>query len=389
MIIRYGYYFERTSGLTAGDRLHVNVFAFSRDVKTGMVLFGHAFYKGDMVEFSEIKPRLRMTALNRLMKKPVVAFLPKGDILDNFCKDEKNQKRIQPHMSIDGSLVFESTETSYKHYRPYATVYLLMNILRSSVYKTSLPIVREMVVNQDEGLKVSNIKFRATQMWDIKSNKLVNIPRQDDGQFKDPYRSWQTDNFASVFNQSGIKFKTVDAMMENQYLNTQLYKGNSKVHFSEVKTFSQDELNAIGLFAKENRRESILAKNFVPKGVHMFHWKACDDITIFISFIPDIEKGSLVYNYFVSTPNFIENRSRDYRRLGNHISMRRMMKKPIYMVCDANNSIERRDAIKKRIYNYYLNGHSLDDGVGSSFKSFFLYPFDLLANWLIGLVHHS
>ena len=67
MIVRYGYYYERAKGNNEVERLHVNVFAFSRDVETGMILFGHVFYRGTMADFSEYRSRLRMTALNRLL----------------------------------------------------------------------------------------------------------------------------------------------------------------------------------------------------------------------------------------------------------------------------------------------------------------------------------
>ena len=157
MIVRYGYYYERARGNNEVERLHVNVFAFSRDVETGMILFGHVFYRGTMADFSEYRSRLRMTALNRLLKRPTFTFLPKGNYLDEFCKIEENQMKIQPHMSFDGSLKFVETENVYRHYRPYAIIYLLVQILRNPAYKNSNYIVREMVSNKNEGVNVSNV----------------------------------------------------------------------------------------------------------------------------------------------------------------------------------------------------------------------------------------
>ena len=386
MIIRYGYYYERRTNCS-DTPLYVNVFAFSRDVNTGMVLFGHSFYKGDVVEFAELKPRLRMTAVKRLIKKPIVAYLPKGDDLDEFCKCEVNQKRIQPHMSLDGSLEFKDRETAYKHYRPYSVIYLLLQILRSSAYKDNKPIVREMVSNQDEGINVSNVKFRVTQMWDLKTNSLINIPLKNDDTLLDAYRGWAPENYNSVFKASSTQYKTIESMMEGHYLTIQLFKDGRKVHFSEVNGFTNKELLPIGLFSQTFDKNKVLAKNTIPKGVHIFRWSVEDKVTVFVSFVPDIEMGTLNYNYFIASNDYKQSRRSDWRRLGNYIAMKRLFKEPIYIVCDAESSIERRNAIKRRIIEHYSKGRSLNDNVSSSFASFFMYPVEKLADFIVWMVH--
>lgn len=382
MIIRYGYYFDRTNRLE--DPVHVNVFAFSRDVETGMVLFGHSFYKGNIAEYADFRSRLRMTAVNRLIRKPIVAYLPKGDELDNFCKNEDIQKKIQPHMSFDGSLSFKTTETVFKHYRPYAIVYLMLQILRSKSYKDNNVVLKEMVSSKEDGINVSNVKFIITQMWNNSISKLIDIPFENG--IKDPYKNWSTENYNSLFKMTSKNYKNVDTMMEGHYLNTQIFKGTTKTHFSEVNSFTQEELSKLGLFGKPITNSRILAKNIVPKGIHIFRWNVTPETTIFISFLPDIQKGTLEYNYFIADADFKESRYRDWRRLGNHIAMKRLFKNPLYIVCEAENSIERRNAIKKRIFNHYRYGKPLNVTVAGSFRSFIFYPVEKLVDWIISMV---
>lgn len=384
MIIRYGYYFDRTKGRTTEETLHVNVFAFSRDKTTGMVMFGHSFYKGDVVEFHKMKPRLRMTALKRMIYKPYIVYLQDSDNLDEYCKVVENQRRIAQHMSIDGSLKFDDDDNAYKHYRPFAIVYMLVKTLRhktNGVSSVSLSpcVMRQINHDEHENIKVSNVKFRIIGKWLPASNKLS-------------LACIGGANGVYIVDQAYTVKKTEEQNVEEHYLNTMFYKNGEKVHFSEVSSSKLAELTSLGLNYIPRPPKRVSIKCEIPKGVHIFHWNSKSSIikmNITVAFIPDIENGSLVYSFCVIPDYYKMKRNYDWRRIGNHIAINRTLKNPIYMICDADNSSERRDAIKQRIKEHFVNGKSLGDyeTTMSSFISSIMYPLDLFANWIISKVY--